>query len=68
MLDHVKVEVLEPVMVTGLPDEKTLQASLTGWQMTLPEAPGEQYSLQTCFFPISEIWTFQVIPASSFVT
>lgn len=26
MLDHVKVEVLEPVMVKGLPDEKTLQA------------------------------------------
>jgi flavorubredoxin len=26
MLDHVKVEVLEPVMVRGLPDEKTLQA------------------------------------------
>jgi flavorubredoxin len=24
MLDHVKVEVLEPVMVKGLPDEKTL--------------------------------------------
>jgi hypothetical protein len=26
MLDHVKVEVLEPVMVKGLPDEKTLAA------------------------------------------
>jgi flavorubredoxin len=26
MLDHVKVEVLEPVMVKGLPDETTLQA------------------------------------------
>jgi flavorubredoxin len=26
MLDHLKVEVLEPVMVKGLPDEKTLQA------------------------------------------
>jgi flavorubredoxin len=26
MLDHVKVEVLEPVMVKGLPDEKTLKA------------------------------------------
>jgi flavorubredoxin len=26
MLDHVKAEVLEPVMVKGLPDEKTLQA------------------------------------------
>jgi flavorubredoxin len=26
MLDHVKVEVLDPVMVKGLPDEKTLQA------------------------------------------
>ena len=26
MLDHVKVEILEPVMVKGLPDEKTLQA------------------------------------------
>jgi flavorubredoxin len=26
MLDHVKVEVLEPVMVKGLPDEKTMQA------------------------------------------
>jgi flavorubredoxin len=26
MLDHLKVEVLEPVMVKGLPDEKTFQA------------------------------------------
>ena len=26
MLDHVRAEVLEPVMVKGLPDEKTLQA------------------------------------------
>jgi flavorubredoxin len=26
MLDHVKVEILEPVMVKGLPDEKTMQA------------------------------------------
>ena len=26
MLDHVKVEVLEPVMVKGLPDETTFQA------------------------------------------
>jgi flavorubredoxin len=26
MLDHVKVEILEPVMVKGLPDEKTLAA------------------------------------------
>ncbi len=26
MLDHVRVEVLEPVMAKGLPDEKTLQA------------------------------------------
>jgi flavorubredoxin len=26
MLDHVKVEVLEPVMVKGLPDEVTMQA------------------------------------------
>jgi flavorubredoxin len=26
MLDHVKVEVLEPVMVKGLPDEATMKA------------------------------------------
>jgi hypothetical protein len=26
MLDHVKVEVLEPVLVKGLPDEVTMQA------------------------------------------
>ena len=26
MLDHLKVEVLEPVMVKGLPDETTLRA------------------------------------------
>jgi poly-D-alanine transfer protein DltD len=26
MLDHVKVELIEPVMVKGLPDETTFQA------------------------------------------
>ena len=49
MLDHVKVEVLEPVMVKGLPDEKTLAALDRLADDYCTKAQGEQH-------PVTTLW------------